>query len=61
MTYDFVVQSGEPGPNAPIDWVKACIQVLDPDSNFRSKILTGLNFYGLMYTKDGKIPVLGHQ
>lgn len=50
-----------PGPNAPLSWVRACIQVLDPKSKWRSKILLGLNFYGMDYatSKDAREPVVG--
>ncbi|XP_069397077.1 chitinase domain-containing protein 1 isoform X2 [Delphinus delphis] len=49
------------GPNAPLSWVRACVQVLDPKSKWRSKILLGLNFYGMDYSasKDTREPVIG--
>lgn len=52
---------GRPGPNAPLSWVRACVQVLDPKSKWRSKILLGLNFYGMDYSaaRDSREPVIG--
>lgn len=52
---------GRPGPNAPLSWVRACVQVLDPKSRWRSKILLGLNFYGMDYSaaRDSREPVIG--
>lgn len=50
-----------PGPNAPLSWVRACVQVLDPASRWRSKILLGLNLYGTDYaaSRDAREPVVG--
>uniref|UniRef100_A0A8C0Z3K3 Chitinase domain-containing protein 1 n=1 Tax=Canis lupus familiaris TaxID=9615 RepID=A0A8C0Z3K3_CANLF len=50
-----------PGPNAPLSWVRACVQVLDPKSKWRSKILLGLNLYGMDYaaSRDAREPVIG--
>ncbi|XP_072032262.1 chitinase domain-containing protein 1-like [Amphiura filiformis] len=55
MTYDYPRTSPEIGyPNAPYPWVKACILELAPDgSEYRSKILLGLNFYGYLQPPDG--------
>ncbi|XP_027622491.1 chitinase domain-containing protein 1 isoform X2 [Tupaia chinensis] len=60
MTYDYS-SAQQPGPNAPLSWVRACVQVLDPKSKWRSKILLGLNFYGMDYSasKDAREPVVG--
>ncbi|XP_077901388.1 chitinase domain-containing protein 1 isoform X1 [Ictidomys tridecemlineatus] len=60
MTYDYST-SQQPGPNAPLSWVRACVQALDPKSKWRSKILLGLNFYGMDYaaSKDAREPVIG--
>ncbi|KAB0376555.1 hypothetical protein FD755_010999 [Muntiacus reevesi] len=60
MTYDY--STAQPaGPNAPLPWVQACVQVLDPKSKWRSKILLGLNFYGMDYSasKDAREPIIG--
>ncbi|KAM9221938.1 chitinase domain-containing protein 1 isoform 2-T6 [Dugong dugon] len=60
MTYDYSTAQ-QPGPNAPLSWVRACVQVLDPKSKWRSKILLGLNFYGMDYSasKDAREPIVG--
>nr|XP_042718118.1 chitinase domain-containing protein 1 isoform X3 [Chrysemys picta bellii] len=52
-----------PGPNSPLPWVRACVQVLDPESKWRSKILLGLNFYGMDYSALGASgePILGNR
>ncbi|XP_074741431.1 chitinase domain-containing protein 1 isoform X7 [Strix uralensis] len=54
-------QKQTPGPNSPLPWVRACVQVLDPDSRWRNKILLGLNFYGMDYSALGASgePILG--
>ncbi|KAI9137611.1 glycoside hydrolase superfamily [Paraphysoderma sedebokerense] len=56
MTYDHSSPQ-KPGPNSPIDWVRRNIERLTPlsqaaksKSNYRSKILTGFNFYGWDYS-----------
>lgn len=53
--------SCRPGPNAPLSWVRACVQMLDPKGRWRSKILLGLNFYGSEYaaSRGGREPVVG--
>ncbi|XP_064432018.1 chitinase domain-containing protein 1 isoform X7 [Mirounga angustirostris] len=60
MTYDYPTAQ-QPGPNAPLSWVRACVQVLDPKSKWRSKILLGLNLYGMDYaaSRDAREPVIG--
>ncbi|XP_010398261.1 chitinase domain-containing protein 1 isoform X3 [Corvus cornix cornix] len=60
MTYDFSAPH-RPGPNSPLPWVRACVEVLDPDSKWRNKILLGLNFYGMDYSALGASgePILG--
>ncbi|KAM7108744.1 chitinase domain-containing protein 1 isoform 4-T6 [Ciconia maguari] len=60
MTYDYSTPQ-RPGPNSPLPWVQACVQVLDPDSKWRNKILLGLNFYGMDYSALGASgePILG--
>ncbi|XP_006893413.1 PREDICTED: chitinase domain-containing protein 1 [Elephantulus edwardii] len=60
MTYDYS-SAQQPGPNAPLSWVRACVQILDPKSKWRSKILLGLNFYGMDYStsRDAREPVVG--
>uniref|UniRef100_A0A8C3T356 Chitinase domain-containing protein 1 n=1 Tax=Chelydra serpentina TaxID=8475 RepID=A0A8C3T356_CHESE len=62
MTYDYSTPQ-RPGPNSPLPWVRACVQVLDPESKWRSKILLGLNFYGMGYSALGASgePILGNR
>ncbi|XP_017782711.1 PREDICTED: chitinase domain-containing protein 1 [Nicrophorus vespilloides] len=55
MTYDFSTV-GRPGPNAPLNWVKNCVESVSTSP----QILTGLNFYGNEYTPSGGGPILGH-
>jgi len=60
MTYDYP-NHGSPGPVAPISWVRDCVLTLTPSSNSdRSKILLGLNFYGMDYTGNGASPIVGN-
>jgi chitinase domain-containing protein 1 len=62
MTYDYSsVQN--PGANAPIEWIRTCVENLVPDSKDikRSQILMGLNFYGYHYTPTGGGPIVGSQ
>ncbi|KAJ8683194.1 hypothetical protein QAD02_018986 [Eretmocerus hayati] len=62
MTYDYS-NIQHPGANAPIDWVRKCIETLVPDSKDlkRTQILMGLNFYGYHYTHSGGGPIVGSQ
>ena len=52
-----------PGPNSPIDWVRSCVEALEPDpsSPDRRKILLGLNFYGNDYVSGSGGPIVGNQ
>uniref|UniRef100_A0A2A4K9T6 Chitinase domain-containing protein 1 n=1 Tax=Heliothis virescens TaxID=7102 RepID=A0A2A4K9T6_HELVI len=61
MTYDFSSPQ-KPGPNAPLYWVRLCLEKLvdnDENPSKRSKILLGLNFYGNSYTANGGGPIVG--
>lgn len=61
MTYDFS-NPQKPGPNAPLYWVRLCIEKLidnDEMTSKRSKILLGINFYGNSYTANGGGPIVG--
>lgn len=61
MTYDFS-NPQNPGANAPLYWMKICVEKLAPESGDvekRSKILLGLNFYGNSYTPNGGGPIVG--
>lgn len=62
MTYDFS-DPGRPGPNSPLEWIKACVETLvpDPSSSNRQKILLGLNFYGNDYSQGSGGPIIGNQ
>ncbi|XP_061466060.1 chitinase domain-containing protein 1 isoform X2 [Rhineura floridana] len=62
MTYDYSAPQ-RPGPNSPLPWMRACVQMLDPEAKWRSKILLGLNFYGMDYSAlsaSGE-PILGNR
>ena len=52
MTYDYSSPQ-RPGPNAPLPWIRQCVEELDPEGLNRGKILLGLNMYGLQYTANG--------
>lgn len=62
MTYDYS-NIQRPGPNAPLEWVKKCVENLVPEKNVeqRKKILLGLNFYGNDYSGTGGGPIVGNQ
>ncbi|XP_060119006.1 chitinase domain-containing protein 1 isoform X1 [Heteronotia binoei] len=62
MTYDYSAPQ-RPGPNSPLPWMRACVQILDPESKWRSKILLGLNFYGMDYSALGASgePLIGNR
>ncbi len=52
MTYDYSVNSGQIGPNAPLNWIEENVNYLTDQSEYRSKIYLGLNFYGMNYKVD---------
>ncbi|XP_077372855.1 chitinase domain-containing protein 1 [Festucalex cinctus] len=58
MTYDYS-NGGKPGPSSPVLWVKDCVLQLDPKKEWRSKILLGLNLYGLDFSNQQTEPILG--
>ncbi|CAH4030008.1 chitinase domain-containing protein 1 [Pieris brassicae] len=61
MTYDFS-STQKPGPNAPLYWIRLCLEKLienEDNPSKRSKILIGLNFYGNSYTANGGGPIVG--
>ncbi|XP_063829550.1 chitinase domain-containing protein 1 [Ostrinia nubilalis] len=61
MTYDFS-NPQKPGPNAPLYWMRLCVEKLvgeEDNPSKRSKILLGLNFYGNSYTSNGGGPIVG--
>ncbi|KAM4553688.1 chitinase domain-containing protein 1 isoform 2-T2 [Fundulus diaphanus] len=58
MTYDY--SSGpRSGPSSPLPWVKDCVLQLAPNTQWRQKILLGVNLYGLDFSSHGTEPVLG--
>ncbi|XP_061138218.1 chitinase domain-containing protein 1 [Syngnathus typhle] len=58
MTYDY--SSGpKAGPSSPLSWVNDCIMQLAPKKEWRSKILLGLNLYGLDFGSQKTEPLLG--
>lgn len=66
MTYDYS-NIGNPGPSAPIKWMKECVEHICPKSldNYqekRKKILLGLNMYGAEYIPyDDGDAIVGHE
>uniref|UniRef100_A0A3B3ZT33 Chitinase domain-containing protein 1 n=1 Tax=Periophthalmus magnuspinnatus TaxID=409849 RepID=A0A3B3ZT33_9GOBI len=57
MTYDY--SSSRSGPSSPLPWVRDCVMQLAPTSQWRHKILLGLNLYGLDFSGQGAEPILG--
>jgi chitinase domain-containing protein 1 len=68
MSYDFA-HAGAPGPNAPLAWVRDCLNTIIPKSGeaarerrLARKVLLGLNFYGNDYVLPaGGGPIVGAQ
>ncbi|XP_023675406.1 chitinase domain-containing protein 1 isoform X1 [Paramormyrops kingsleyae] len=59
MTYDFSNPS-RPGPSSPLPWVRDCVLQLSPQTQWRHKILLGINLYGLDFSSQGGAePLLG--
>ncbi|XP_061531954.1 chitinase domain-containing protein 1 isoform X2 [Phycodurus eques] len=58
MTYDYS-SGAKPGPSSPVSWVNDCVLQLAPTKKWRSKILLGLNLYGLDFANQQTDPVLG--
>ncbi|KAJ8280982.1 hypothetical protein GJAV_G00061770 [Gymnothorax javanicus] len=60
MTYDYS-GPGRPGPSSPIPWVRECVLKLAPQTQWRHKILLGLNLYGLDFSSQGAaVPLVGN-
>jgi hypothetical protein len=62
MTYDF--SNGKAGPSSPLPWVEHSVRTFLGDkllnnAEARSKILTGINFYGMRFNAQGQNPVRG--
>eukprot|EP00177_Eucheuma_denticulatum_P001532 GFKZ01002746.1.p1 GENE.GFKZ01002746.1~~GFKZ01002746.1.p1 ORF type:complete len:387 (+),score=47.24 GFKZ01002746.1:183-1343(+) len=53
MTYDFSQPGGQPGPMAPVPWVRKVIQYLTGQCKLGRKVLMGLNFYGVDFVRHG--------
>ncbi|XP_034032271.1 chitinase domain-containing protein 1 [Thalassophryne amazonica] len=58
MTYDYS-NTGRPGPSSPLPWVRNCVLQLSPNSEWRHKILLGLNLYGIDFADQATEPILG--
>ncbi|TSK13394.1 Chitinase domain-containing protein 1 [Bagarius yarrelli] len=59
MTYDYS-SAGRIGPSAPLPWMRDCVLQIAPQSQWRHKILLGLNLYGLDFSNNGgSEPLLG--
>ncbi|XP_061679222.1 chitinase domain-containing protein 1 isoform X2 [Syngnathoides biaculeatus] len=58
MTYDYS-SGAKAGPSSPVSWVNDCVLQLAPTKQWRSKILLGLNLYGLDFANQQTEPVLG--
>uniref|UniRef100_H3DF66 Chitinase domain-containing protein 1 n=1 Tax=Tetraodon nigroviridis TaxID=99883 RepID=H3DF66_TETNG len=58
MTYDYS-SGAKPGPSSPLPWVRDCVLQLAPTTQWRQKILLGLNLYGLDFAAQGAEPILG--
>ena len=54
MTYDFSVNQGKQGPNAPVQWLQNVMQTVDKKLNrkFANRVMIGLNFYGYQFEPD---------
>ena len=44
MTYDYSINSGQIGPNAPLEWIRENVNYLTDSTELREKIYLGLNF-----------------
>jgi len=58
LTYDYSI-TNKPGPYAPVNWIKHCVETIDPGSVARRKILLGLNFYGFDYIAHKGTHIIG--
>ncbi|XP_042351863.1 chitinase domain-containing protein 1 isoform X2 [Plectropomus leopardus] len=58
MTYDYS-SGARPGPSSPLPWVRDCVLQLAPNTQWRQKLLLGLNLYGLDFASQGTEPILG--
>lgn len=51
MTYDFSQPGGQPGPMAPVAWVRNVLRYLTGQCGLGRKVLMGLNFYGVDFVR----------
>lgn len=62
MTYDFSSPGGNPGPMAPLAWVERVGSFFATSCRLGSKVLLGINFYGLEFSKRGNgRHIIGHE
>ena len=64
MTYDYSVNRGKQGPNAPFDWLTQLAKDLDKRLNgkYANRVMIGLNFYGYRFEgPQGVEAVIGDQ
>jgi len=47
------ITTNRPGPSSPLSWIEGNIRRLTPTSDFRDKILAGVNFYGNDFISGG--------
>lgn len=58
--YCFCYDIFRPGPSSPLPWVRECVLQLAPHTQWRHKILLGINMYGLDFSSHGGAePLLG--
>lgn len=58
MTYDYASLVNSVASNAPLFWVKSCVEHLTNVKKYRQKILLGLNFFGYRYEMDTQTKML---
>jgi len=65
MTYDYSINQGKQGPNAPMEWLTNVIETVDKNvaAKYASRVMIGLNFYGYRFdgTPQGVEAVIGTQ
>ncbi len=64
MSYDFSVNRGKQGPNAPMEWLTHLAKDVDRllNAKFANRVMIGLNFYGYRFdAPSGVEAVVGSQ
>eukprot|EP01083_Nonionella_stella_P036521 99647_1 len=63
MSYDYSVNQGKQGANAPLDWVKGLIETVKEKTSTKNewRFMIGLNFYGYKYSKTGTEAIIGDE